>query len=59
MRAHREREVMENEMATLKVVREYFGMSVTEFRKEWTAEGLTESDKVEIRTGLANGTLTY
>lgn len=47
------------ELATLKVVREYFGMSVTEFRKEWTAEGLTESDKMEIRKGLADGTLSY
>lgn len=47
------------ELASLKVVREYFGMDVPTFRKEWTAQGLTESDKKEIRAGLANGTLSY
>jgi hypothetical protein len=47
------------ELASLKTVREYFDMDVPTFRKEWTAQGLTDSDKKEIRKGLADGTLSY
>lgn len=46
-------------LATLKDVREYFGMTVGQFRDEWTKQGLTDADKIAIRTGLKNGTLTY
>lgn len=46
-------------MATLKVVREFFGMNVTQFREEWTKQGLTDADKVQIREGLYNGSMSY
>jgi hypothetical protein len=45
--------------ATLKEVREFFGMSLPEFRAEWTQGGLTADDKAQIRAGLADGTLSY
>ena len=45
--------------ATLKDVREFFGMTVGQFRDEWTKQGLTEQDKREIREGIGNGTMTY
>lgn len=45
--------------ATLKEVREFFGMSLQDFRKEWTQGGLTADDKAAIRAGIGDGTLTY
>ncbi len=48
-----------SEQATLKDVREFFGMTVGQFRDEWTKQGLTETDKAQIRQGLADGTMTY
>ena len=45
--------------ATLKGVREFFGMTVGQFRDEWTKQGLTDQDKREIREGIGNGTMTY
>jgi hypothetical protein len=48
-----------SEQATLKDVREFFGMTVGQFRDEWTKQGLTDVDKAQIRQGLANGTMTY
>lgn len=46
-------------LATLKVVREFFGMNVGQFRDEWTKQGLTDDDKRQIRQGLGDGTMTY
>ena len=43
--------------ATLKAIREFFGMNMAEFRKEWTA--LDSESKTQIRQGLSDGTLTY
>lgn len=49
--------------ASLKEVREFFGMTVAEFRKEWTGEKdgvhLTLEDKEHIRFGIADGSLNY
>lgn len=45
--------------ATLKDVREFFGMTVGQFRDEWTKQGLTEEDKEQIKAGIGNGTMTY
>ncbi len=45
--------------ATLKDVREFFGMTVGQFRDEWTKQGLTDKDKAEIRQGIGDGTMTY
>ena len=45
--------------ATLKDVREFFGMTVGQFRDEWTKQRLTDQDKQEIREGIGNGTMTY
>lgn len=49
----------ETGLASLKIVREFFGMNVGTFRDEWTKQGLTDDDKREIRKGLADGTMTY
>lgn len=43
--------------ATLKEIREFFGMDVKTFRQEWTA--LSDKDKKEIREGMSNGSMTY
>jgi hypothetical protein len=43
--------------ATLKDVREYFGMTMQEFSKEWRE--LPAEDKVHIKSGLTDGTLNY
>lgn len=43
--------------ATLKAIREFFGMSVKEFRDEWMT--LPKPDKDQIKAGLSDGTLTY
>lgn len=49
----------ETGLASLKIVREFFGMNVGTFRDEWTKQGLTDDDKRQIRKGLADGTMTY
>lgn len=41
----------------LKLVREFFGMSLAEMKTEWVP--LPEKDKAEILAGLNDGTLTY
>jgi hypothetical protein len=49
-------------LASLKDVREFFGMTVSQFRTEWTKDDkglLTESDKAAIRQGIGEGTFTY
>lgn len=46
-------------LATLKDVREFFGMTVGQFRDEWTKQGLTDDDKHAIRAGIGNGSMTY
>jgi hypothetical protein len=43
--------------ATLKEVREYFGLTMPEFRKQWTE--LDSESKTQLRDGIGNGTLTY
>lgn len=42
---------------TLKDVRDYFGMTSTDFAKEWRQ--LTDADKEQIKAGIWNGTETY
>ena len=48
---------MEAQPATLKDVRDFFGMDLKEFRTEWTQ--LDSESKTLIRQGLGDGTLTY
>lgn len=48
---------METQLASLKDVREFFGMDVTSFRVEWTA--LDSNSKTQIREGIAKGTYSY
>lgn len=43
--------------ATMKDVREFFGMSLPEMKAEWVT--LPDADKADILAGLTNGTLTY
>ena len=43
--------------ATLLVVRNFFGMSMAEFKAEWPK--LTTEDKAQIRKGLTDGSLNY
>lgn len=44
-------------VSPLKLVREYFGMSLAEMKAEWTT--LPAKDKAEILAGLTDGTETY
>lgn len=43
--------------SSLKKVREFFGMTLPEMKKEWVP--LPAKDKDEILKGLADGSLTY
>lgn len=43
--------------ATLKDIREFFGMDMPTFKREWLA--LTAQDKAQIKAGLSDGSLTY
>ncbi|WP_190329518.1 hypothetical protein [Streptomyces venezuelae] len=43
----------------LKLVREFFGLTMQEMKAEWMQGGLTEADKAQIVQGLSDGTLTY
>lgn len=43
--------------ATLTTIREFFGLNAAEFRAQWTK--LTTEDKVQLKEGFENGTLTY
>lgn len=43
--------------ATLKEIREYFGMSMADFRAEWVP--LPDKDKAELKAGIGNGSLSY
>lgn len=43
--------------ATLKEIREFFGMDMPTFKREWLK--LTAQDKAQIKAGLTDGTLTY
>jgi hypothetical protein len=45
--------------ATVKTVKEFFGMSLGEMKEEWVKGGLTDLDKAEILGGLTDGSLTY
>ncbi|NEB04524.1 hypothetical protein [Streptomyces sp. SID13726] len=44
-------------LASLKEVREFFGIDLKDFRAEWTV--LDEESKREIREGIGNGSFTY
>lgn len=37
-------------VSQVKIVKDFFGMSLTEMKKEWTNGGLTPEDKAEIVT---------
>lgn len=43
--------------ATIKEVMEFFGMTPTEFKAEWSA--LTTQDKMDFKNGIGDGSLTY
>lgn len=45
------------EASPLKLVRDFFGMTLAEMKAEWTT--LPQKDKDEILSGLRDGTLTY
>lgn len=45
--------------ATIKEVRDFFGMSLAEMKAEWTQGGLSKAEKDAIQIGIANGTFTY
>lgn len=44
-------------LATLKQVRDFFGLDGKEMVAEWRK--LTDTDKTDLRTGIGNGTLSY
>jgi hypothetical protein len=48
-------------VATMKTVKDYFGMKPGQTLKDFTAEwsALTDADKAQIKEGLGNGSLTY
>ena len=43
--------------ATIKEVMEFFAMPTAEFSKQW--KELTVQDKMDLKSGIGNGTLTY
>lgn len=43
----------------LKLIREYFGMTLQDMKKEWSNGGLTADDKAQLIEGISNGTETY
>jgi len=43
--------------ANVKQIKDYFEMSLPEFKREWLA--LPEKDRKEIAEGIGNGSLTY
>jgi len=43
--------------ATVKTVREFFGMTLAEMKAEWIP--MDKADKDAILTGLTDGTFTY
>lgn len=45
--------------ATLKEIKDFFGMTLPEMKKEWTGGKLTDKDKKELAEGIGNGTFTY
>lgn len=49
--------------ATLKQIREFFGMTTAQFRAEWVRKeedgGLTALDREQIKQGIGDGSLTY
>lgn len=45
--------------ASVKLVRDYFGMKLKEMKEEWTSGLLTETDKAQILDGLSSGSLDY
>ena len=45
------------EKSILVRIREYFGMNMTEFSREWRQ--LDDTSKEQIRKGIGDGTLTY
>jgi hypothetical protein len=47
--------------ATMKTVKDFFGMLPGQTLKDFTAEwsALTDADKEQIKSGLGDGTLTY
>lgn len=44
-------------VSPLKIVREFFGMTLVEMKAEWVP--LSQSDKDDILSGLTDGSLTY
>jgi hypothetical protein len=42
---------------TIKALKEYFGMSASEFMKDWKL--MSEKDKADLKTAITNGSLTY
>lgn len=44
-------------MGTIKDVMEFFGMTATEFAKEW--KELSATSKVQLKSGIGDGSLTY
>lgn len=45
--------------ATVKDVKEFFGMTLQEMKAEWVNGGLTMDERNAIMTGIGNGTYTY
>lgn len=43
--------------ATLKQVREFFGLSVSEMTQAW--KELSDKDKSDLKKGIGDGTLNY
>ena len=52
-------ETIEVKKASLKEVRDFFGMTVPQMKAEWTQGGLSTTEKEQIQIGIANGTFTY
>ena len=50
---------MADKKASVKDIKDFFGMTLGDMKKEWTGGHLTEKDKAELSQGIGDGSLTY
>jgi hypothetical protein len=43
--------------ATIKDIMAFFGMTASQFSREWKL--MTDTDKIQLKAGLTDGSLTY
>jgi hypothetical protein len=46
-------------VANVKEIKDFFGMTLPEMKKEWINGGLTDADKEQLAKGIGDGSFTY